>query len=142
MLKVVLDTNTFISGFLWDGNEAELIRLIELDKIQLFISDEIIEEIEKVLEKQKIRIILEKYDIDKNIIINKIIELSTIINPKIRIPICRDKDDNKFIECAFASKANYIVTGDSDLLVLKKYNQIEIITTTNILLLLKKINQL
>ena len=51
-----------------------------------------------------------------------------IILPNSRIELCRDPDDNKFLECAKDSKALYIVSGDNDLLVLKQMENFEIIT--------------
>ena len=87
MLKLVVDTNIFISGFLWNGNEAKLLRLIELGKAQLFISKEILDEIERVLEKDKIKYIITKSDIEKRIILQKIRELSTIVSPNVTVSI-------------------------------------------------------
>lgn len=52
----------------------------------------------------------------------KIIETGT------NIDVCRDSDDNKFIECAVDAKALYIVSGDNDLLDIKEYDGIRIIT--------------
>ena len=50
-----------------------------------------------------------------------------------KFDVVRDKKDNKIVECAFDSKADYIVTGDPDLLVLKKFRGIKIITATEFL---------
>ncbi len=51
-----------------------------------------------------------------------------LIDGKSKIEICRDPDDNKFIECAVDSRAIYIVSGDKDLLDIKKYKDIKILT--------------
>ncbi|MDR1811628.1 MAG: putative toxin-antitoxin system toxin component, PIN family [Candidatus Fibromonas sp.] len=48
--------------------------------------------------------------------------------PQKDINISRDKDDNEYIECAVECNANYIISGDSDLLELKEYNGIKIVT--------------
>ena len=53
MKKVVLDTNTLISALLWDGNGAEIIEKGEKKEIQLFISQEILEELRGVLKREK-----------------------------------------------------------------------------------------
>ena len=52
---------------------------------------------------------------------------------KERIEVCRDPDDNKFIECAVAANALYIVSGDKDLLDLKKYRDVRILTAAEFL---------
>ena len=53
MKKVVLDTNTLISGILWDGNEARVIEEAENNKVQLFISQKLLQELEGVLKREK-----------------------------------------------------------------------------------------
>ena len=68
-------------------------------------------------------------NINKNLL-NPLIQTLEIIEPVSNIEICRDKDDNKFINCAKDAKALYIVSGDKDLLVLKNYEDIEIITAS------------
>ena len=51
-----------------------------------------------------------------------------MIEPVSKIEVCRDPDDNKFIECAVDAKAVYIVSGDKDLLDIQRYENVEIIT--------------
>ena len=59
---------------------------------------------------------------------------SKLLRQKINIEkICRDSQDDKFIACAVAAQADYIVSGDEDLLVLKKYEQIKIISASEFL---------
>lgn len=64
------------------------------------------------------------------IVNQKIIACATteIIDPITHIEICRDPDDNKFLECAKDSHAIYIVSGDKDLLIIKEYENIQIVT--------------
>ena len=57
-----------------------------------------------------------------------LIKSLNIITAKSKIEICRDPDDNKFLGCAKDSGALYIVSGDKDLLVLKKFEKTKIIT--------------
>lgn len=59
-LKLVLDTNTMLSGFLWSGNEAKLLEQIDGGKAQIFFSEEIIEELEGVAGRTKFKEILLK----------------------------------------------------------------------------------
>src|SRR3989304_6032650 len=50
------------------------------------------------------------------------------VSPTRRVKVCRDPDDNVVIETALAGEADYIVTGDDDLLVLKRYESVRIVT--------------
>ncbi|MBU2633627.1 MAG: putative toxin-antitoxin system toxin component, PIN family [Nanoarchaeota archaeon] len=134
MLRIVADTNTLISAFFWDGNEAELFRKIEQKKVDLFISQEILKEIRDVLNRPKFKEIMIKANTTPDESIQKIISVShLVIGDKIGINVCRDVKDNKFLECAEHAKADYIVSGDKDLLVLKEYKNIKIIRTFEIL---------
>ncbi len=60
-----------------------------------------------------------------------------VINVSTRIDVCRDPDDNKFIECAVDSKCYYVISGDKDLLTVKEYEGIEIVTVAEFLEILR-----
>ncbi|HLC76912.1 MAG TPA: putative toxin-antitoxin system toxin component, PIN family, partial [archaeon] len=79
MIKLVLDTNVFVSGFLWEGNEAELIRKIERKDAMNFISPEILSEIEDVISRDKFKGLLAKHNLAADEIVEKIISLSHIV---------------------------------------------------------------
>lgn len=100
MLKLVLDTNTLISAFFWEGQEAKLFRKIEQKKCLLFISLDIIKEIEKVINKPKFMQAMINSDLNSDQIIQKIMSLShIIIGPKLNINIIKeDLTDNKIVE--------------------------------------------
>lgn len=131
MLKLVLDTNIIVSAFFWEGNEAELIRKIEKNQVELFINKEILDEIEKVIKRPKFKELLDLTNQIPEQILAKIISLShLVIGPKLKNIIKEDLSDDKFIECAVNAKVNYIVLGDKHLLKLKKYKNIKIIKTS------------
>ena len=135
--RLVLDTTTLVSAFFWEGNEAELFRKIEQGQGILFITGEILKEIEEVIKRPKFNEVMRKVNLTPEHIMQKIVSLShLVITPQLNIEICRDSKDNKFIECAIIAAAQYIVTGDTDLLVLKEYKSIKITTTTEILKLI------
>ena len=137
MLKLVLDTNTLVSAFFWEGNESKLFEKIEEGKILLFTSLEILKEAEEVLKRPKFKEVIMSTKQTPNEIIQKIISISHIVfGPKLNINICRDPNDNMFIECAINAKADYIVSGDKDLLTLKEYANVKIVTTSEMLRLL------
>ena len=134
LLKLVLDTNTLVSAFFWEGNEAELLRKIEQSKAKLYITSEILKEVEEVIKRPKFDKVMKNAGLTPDQIMQKIVSLShLIIAPKITVKVCRDEKDNKFLECAESAKADYLVSGDEDLLVLKEYNGIPIVRTWRIL---------
>ena len=138
LLKLVLDTNTIVSAFFWEGNEAELLRKIEEGKARLYITSEIFKEVEEVIKRPKFNDVMRKASLTPDQIMQKIVSLShLVISQKLNIKICRDEKDNKFLECAESAKADYLVSGDEDLLSLEEYKGIPIIRTWKILQLLE-----
>ena len=124
-MKLVLDTNIFISAFYWGGNSQKIIdRVIEgID--ELYISEEIINEISEVMARPKFK--TERKTIDGYI--KTIIKSGKIIKIEGKIKgICRDKDDDDKLECAIISNADFLITGDEDILILKNYENVKIIT--------------
>jgi putative PIN family toxin of toxin-antitoxin system len=99
--RVVLDTNTLISGLLWDGNESMVIEKVEKKEIKLFISYQMLEELEGVLKREKFSKRLEgkEYTVEKAVA--KIALIATLVEPNIDIDIIKeDPDDNRVLECA------------------------------------------
>lgn len=127
-MKLVLDTNVLISGIFWTGQPNQILIAWKSNRFKLVISPEILEEYRRVGEE-----LSRKYNqIDINPIIDLILLSSEIvIPPKLRLSICRDPDDDKFITCALAAKAAVIVTGDKDLLVLNGYRKLDILKPRN-----------
>ncbi|MBS3122149.1 putative toxin-antitoxin system toxin component, PIN family [Candidatus Woesearchaeota archaeon] len=138
LLKLVLDTNTIVSAFFWEGNEAELFRKIEQGKANLYITNEILREVEEVIKRPKFNEVMTKANLTPYQIMQKIVSLShLVIAQKWNINVCRDKKDNKFLECVESAKADYLVSGDEDMLSLKEYKGIPITRTGEILQLLE-----
>jgi len=129
-MRVVLDTNIYISAILFGGNCEEIIRLAEQGAFDIVISREIISEIEDVL-KDKFK--WSRQQITETISFIKAI--AKIIKPQMTIDAVKnDPSDNKVIECAVASHAAYIVTGDKKhLLSIRKYRGIRIIDAAEFL---------
>ena len=137
MLKIVIDTNQFVSSLI--SKQGKSARLVDLWKQQYFIlvtSLEIIAEIKKVLEYPHItqKYKLNKADIQSLLIL---IEHEAVIVPNVPVVnvIKDDPDDNKFLACALAAKAEYIVSGDQHLLSLGRYGSILIVTVKDFLLI-------
>jgi len=134
MPRVVIDTNVIISsGIAMDGNPADIFEMLLEKKIINFTSLDIIDEIEQVFSRPKIRSC-----IDPGFIVQKFKRLSVIIKIISSINIIRDDPaDNKFLECALDSGADYIISGDRHLLDLKEFKGIKIVSPSDFLKLPK-----
>jgi putative PIN family toxin of toxin-antitoxin system len=129
-LKIVVDTNLWIS-FLISDRQRKLDSLLYLDRIQLLFSAELLSEINTTTSKPK----LKKY-FSKNAFEEMLLNLEPylkIIEVKSNVTVCRDPKDNFLLSLSKDGKADYLLTGDNDLLDLKKYGNTRILTLTNFL---------
>ncbi len=128
MISLVPDTNIIISAVFWRGNTNEIIKRGILGEYQLVISAEILDE---VVVKLKNKFQFPEESIQN--LIDILLIYCHIVEVKSKFDVVRDKEDNKIIECAFDGKADYIVTGDPDLLELKEFREIKIVTAKKFL---------
>ena len=127
----VFDTNTLISA-LFNENSIPGIALKKARETgTLLISAEIASEYFTVFTRDK----FEKYvTLETRIaFIENIIANALIIEPVLKINVCRDSKDNKFLEVAFTAGATCIISGDQDLLILNPFKDIPIITPAGFL---------
>ncbi len=118
-INVVIDTNVLVSALLSrDGKCARILKKIIDGYFTNFTSEDILFELYNVLHRPKFLAVLSKEDIDKYL--SLIRSVSVLVKTRTKINICRDLDDNKFIETAYDACAFIIVTGDPDLLVLRE----------------------
>jgi putative PIN family toxin of toxin-antitoxin system len=126
MTKIVIDTNVVISAAFWGGRPQKIVDMVFKNDVEAIVSLGIIEEYRDVFSE-----IIQKYsEKQPNFSVDSIINASKLITPHTNIEICRDPDDNKFIECAVDGKCVYIVSGDDDLLAVGEYGGIKIMSVT------------
>ena len=124
MIKVVVDTNVFVSSF-FGGNPKKIIDLWKSGKVKLCLSGKIVDEYIEVLkrlglkDKKELEELLSLFSRSFNIIFTTDTPVLDIVKD--------DPDDNKFIECAVALKCPYIISGDKHLKDIKNYMGIKII---------------
>lgn len=117
--RIVLDTNIFISTFLFGGKLEDFITKL-LENHDLYFSRNLIEEVSsKLKEKGASKEILDEFMI--------IVEHSILVDVKSVVNICRDPKDNFILELARDSQADFLITGDKDLLELKQWEGTKII---------------
>jgi len=133
-MKVVFDTNVLVSAFVTEGVCAKLLGRARRRQFLLLTSPFILKELEAVLLKklsatkgetrQVLRILAEA--------------ISALVEPAKPVSgICRDPDDDNILSCAIAASADYLVTGDSDLLELREFRGTQIVAPRDFELLLE-----
>ena len=123
-MKIVLDTNVVISAVFFGGEPRRILESVLQKEFDAFATTEIVEEYQEIVDEMIDR---KQGKLRKDILFPLIKSLN-IITAKSKVEICRDPDDNKFLGCAKDSGALYIVSGDKDLLVLKKFIKTRIVT--------------
>jgi putative PIN family toxin of toxin-antitoxin system len=127
-MKIVVDTNVMVSGVFWGGNPFKILEHWIRGNITILVSTPILDEYVRVISS----IGYKRPELSKNWI-DLISTNTTIVDVRISLALSRDPDDNKFLECAISGNADCIVSGDDDLLVLKKIHGIPIITPKGVL---------
>lgn len=128
-MKVVFDTNIFISAFAIPGGRAEEAYLLGLRrKFTLYSSVPILTE--------AVRKLKEKFGWEKDKIIDflrTIADVAILVKPQSHLYLLSDDPDNRILECAEEAKAGFIVTGDRHLLSLKHFKSTDIIPLSDFL---------
>src|SRR4030066_247633 len=124
MLKVVLDTNVLISAILFGGKPRQILEKAIRGEIRLCLSEPILEELKGVLQRPKFDYSPEMIQF----ILTELMGIADFVNPSETIDVVlEDPDDNRILECGVEAGANYIITGDSHLLKLSRYLNIEVL---------------
>ena len=125
-LKLVCDTNTLISGFLWRGSEFELLAAMGARKALLFSSPALFSEFVRVLSYERIR----SFVSDPEAVVRQFRDLAVFVNPRHAVDVVKeDSSDNRVLECALGAQADLIVSGDKHLLKLGAFRDIPIVRT-------------
>jgi len=124
-IRIILDTNIWIS-FLLSQEFSKLDNLLLNGKAKLLFSEELIEEFLDVVKRPKLKKYFAQSDVQK--LLDTINEIAEFIDVKSDVSICRDEKDNFLLGLALDGKADVLITGDKDLLVLKKIEHTFIVT--------------
>jgi len=126
-MKIVLDANIFVSAFLYGGNPNEIVKRVSRGWDTLFISDEILTEANTVFRKRKFHLTEEKIEYYIRRIKELGLKIKVADSERVTTGGCRDKTDNRYLECAVAANADYVISGDIHLRELKEYRGIKIV---------------
>ena len=134
MKRVLLDTNIVVSAFLWGGTPRQVIASAVEAGIVLLSSDDTVHELERTLNKAKLSDQLSRIGKLPAEIVQQYSQLTTPVTlSEIPESIIRDSEDRIILATAVGGGADAIITGDNDLLTLKQYNGISILTPSQFL---------
>ena len=126
VIRVVLDTNVLVSALLFSGEMGHIVSSWKARKFLPVFSHDTFDEFRRALAYPKFSLTPREIDAllqDEVLPFCEVVDIENEINC-----VCRDRADDKFLSCAVAAKADYIVSGDKDLLVLGNFRNIPIIT--------------
>lgn len=127
-LRVLLDTNIFISAFQFGGTPFYVFEYVLSKRVIGISSHELLVELLGVLRR--------KFQLDDDAIAlteKKVLRAVRMVDPAVSLDVLNDVDDNRVLEAAITGRCDYIVTGDTDLLRLKQYEGITIVTAAEFL---------
>lgn len=123
-MRIVIDTNVVISGTFFGGNPRKVLEAVVDGKIAAFATADIVAEYQEIVDEM----ILRKQGRLRRDVLAPFEAALHLVQPDCSLDVCRDPDDDKFLECAVASHALYIVSGDKDLLDLGAFDNVDIVT--------------
>lgn len=129
-IKVVFDTNIYISAIIYGGNPRTCLDLARERKLELYTSRPILYEL-----TQKLKLKFKWQDFDIIDVVEGLTRFIKVVKPRKKVSIIKkDPSDNQILECAYQAKANYIISGDTrHLLPLKKFKNTKIVSAKEFL---------
>ena len=123
-MRIVLDTNVFVSGIFFGGPPYQILDKWRKGKVEIVLTKEIFLEYQRVVEELSLQY--------KEVDIATFFDLMTVNGtwveaPQLPFGVSTDPDDDKFLSCALAGKTKIIVSGDKHLLKVSGYRNIDVI---------------
>lgn len=134
MIRAVLDTNIVISGLLWGGLPSQIFVAASQERFEALMSEPLLNELSVTLRRSKFTAQLNRHSRTVEDILRFYRAMVQFIEPA-PVPenIVRDPKDRMVLACAVGGRADYIVSGDKDLLVLGEYEAIPILSVDQFL---------
>ena len=133
-MKAVIDTNVLISGVFWSGTPARILEHWSQGSFEMAVSEPILQEYRRVLVEISAG---RRHDLVQRWLLH-IARYAQVVSIDAHVHLSVDPDDDKFIECALASKAQYVVSGDRHLLTLNRVGSVAIANPAHFLTLLNE----
>lgn len=125
MIRAILDTNLWIS-YLISKRLSEIDQLFEREDVRLLFSEELLDEFIEVAGRPKFRSYFPEEDVEE--LLSLFDEFGEIIDVTSKIDLCRDEKDNFLLALAKDGHADFLVTGDEDLLVIRQFETTKILS--------------
>lgn len=136
-MRIVADTNTVLSGLLWQGPPRQIIDHARAGTITLHTSLVLLAELAEVIGRGKFAQRIQSAQLSAAGLVADYRSLAVLVEPApLSAPVSRDPDDDHVLACALAASANLIVSGDHDLLVLHPFRGISILSAREALSLI------
>lgn len=129
-IRIIIDTNLWIS-FLITSDYSKLDSLLLNQRVDLLFSKELLTEFIEVTSRPKLKKYFKASDVDDLLL--SLEDRMELVEVRSQVKICRDSKDNFLLELAKDGKADYLITGDKDLLDIKAFGKTKIITISGFL---------
>ena len=127
-MRAVIDTNVLLAALLWPGPPHALLAQARDGRVTLISSPALLAELADVLGRPKFAAILARIGSSVDQLLAQARQLVEVVEPPpLPEPVCRDPDDDEVLALALASRAELIVSGDNDLLVLAQFEGVPIV---------------
>ena len=138
-MRAVLDTNVVISATLIRGGiEDRILRAWQRGVFELVLSPQILDELGRALSYEKLRKFQWMTEREIIALLQTLAQESILVSGRVTVKASRDPEDDKFLAAAIEGEAQYVVSGDRDLLDMKAYRGIRIVRPTAFLKILQR----
>jgi putative PIN family toxin of toxin-antitoxin system len=128
MQKIILDTNVIVSALISRSAPTQIVYECVLEQaVMLCLSDEIMEEYVEVLGRGKFSKV-QGFRQNADVVLSKIRQGARFYEPRTAVELLRDVDDNKFLELALASSADFLITGNTQDFTITEFEYTRIVT--------------
>jgi putative PIN family toxin of toxin-antitoxin system len=128
--RIVVDTNIWIS-FLISGSFARIENVLRSQSAILLVSAELLDEFVSVASRPRLTKYFDRKDFEW--LFSQLLELGESVHVISEVAACRDPKDNFLLALSRDGHADYLITGDTDLLMLQQFESTQIITLTHFL---------
>jgi putative PIN family toxin of toxin-antitoxin system len=139
VIVALYDTNVLISGIFWRGLPRQLVRLARARQVHVVTCQALLDELQSVLTRDDKPFRLSQEEASS--IVGDVLTYAHLIAPASQVNVCRDSSDDLVLACALDGQVEYIVTGDPDLLVLKNFESLRIVTPREFISISGFVNQ-
>lgn len=130
-MKFVLDTNVLVAALIWGGKPYDLLKLCTQTPNEAWVTPSLLAELHQTLGYAKLKPYLDARRLNPQQLFDQIaLILHTTVDTPLKNRVCRDPDDDVVLACALSVNADYIVSGDKDLLVLQAFEGTPILTVS------------